>query len=443
MTADQPYKIGNWVFTPSRNVLASGEKVLHLEDRASRVLEYLCQNAGNVISKEDLIGHVWQGRHLSEQSVPVVISYLRKTFSDGGETADIIETIPKRGYRVIEAHPITFGMTGRGQNKWVMAVAAVLAVLIFSYFMLKGGESEARKPGIVLTLNDIRNATGDEGLMGQVIAMSEAGSYYLSKVDDVLLIRHWWYVEGEDPTGGIFERYGEDAPIYHIYGTLIKEGDNLSVTLFLEDPRTDEVLWSEAYAVSEDGFLSPHLSSLGKILAFLGAREMISPPGAEGLSGKAVTEYWLGLYMWHLGTEGAAKSAAARWQSALALNPEMNAAEAGLQALWARWPNLSSDNSFTLNISAEEKNPAVLVQAGAIALYQENDPEKAEQLARAALSQSPNDHAAYALLAECLVQKGDIDAGLIAIKEAQILAPFSSVYPKRAAAFLAMLESGG
>lgn len=441
MTNETAYKIGNWTFTPSRNELADGDTTLRLEDRAGRVLEYLCQNAGSVVSKEQLIEHVWQGRHLSEQSVPVVISYLRKTFSEGGGQTRVIETIPKRGYRIIEAGRITLKPEkARQPNTWLLAAAVAAAVVFLGLYLLQGEQSEARKPGIILTLNDIRNATGNDDLMPQVIAMSEAGSYYLSKADEVLLIRHWWNIDADDPTGGIFERYGEDAPVYHVTGTLIEEGGDLTVTLFLNDPRTDEVLWSEASAISEDDFLTPHLANLGKILAVLGAREQIAPPGPGAASGEAVTEYWLGLYLWHLGTEDAAEAAAARWQNALLLDPAMSAAEAGLKALWARWPALSPGADVPLILDGKETDPALLVGAGIIALYRDNDPAKAEQMARKALLYSPNDHAAYALLAESLVLEGKIEEGLKAIREAQLLAPFSSVYPEREAIFAEMLN---
>lgn len=439
MTAETTYKIGNWVFTPSRNELSRGRKTLRLEDRAGRALEFLCQNAGSVISKDELIKEVWQGRHLSEQSVPVVISNLRKTFVDGGEKSEIIETIPKRGYRVIGASPVQ-SAPPKGLQRWLGAGVGLVVVILLGFYFLQGAPTEARKPGIILTLNDIRNATGDEEMMNQVIAMSEAGSYYLSKIDNVLLIRHWWNIEADDPTGGIFERYGKDAPIYHVSGTLINEGGQLSVALFLNDPKTDEVLWSEAYEVNKDDFLDNHLANLGKVLAYLGVKEQIPPPGPEVPNGEAATSYWLGLYMWHLGLENAAGSAEAWWLKALEYNPGDEKSKAGLKALWARWPETFPGQGEAFELKEGEDDPALLVQAGAIALYLEDDPEKAGELAQKALFYSPNDHAAYALMAESLVRAGNIEAGLRAIREAQILAPFSKAYPEREARFSEMLE---
>lgn len=441
MSTTPKYKIGGFTFTPERNELAGFGQTHRLEDRASRVLEHLCQNAGEVISKEALIENVWEGRHLSEQSVPVVISNLRKTFSEGGATGEVIETIPKRGYRIVEAKAI-FGEKARPIQRWFGVAAAIVTAVALGIFFLQGGESEARKPGIILTLNDIQNGTGDETKMAQVIAMSEAGSHFLSQAQGILLIRHWWNIEADDPTGGIFERYGDDAPIYHVSGTLFQEGDQLQVTLFLNNPKTDEVLWSEAFDVSESKFTSALTDNLGRILAVLGLEENLNPPGDQSVSEVAAGYYWLGLYFWHLGTEDTAKLAHDFWQRALDETPEFDAARIGQSALIARWPDLFSASGSPAFPEAIDQDSALLVQAGAIALYQDQDVDRASDFARRAIALSPNDHAAYGLLAETLVMKGQIKEALLAIKEAQILAPFQTVYPERAADFQKQLDQG-
>lgn len=442
MTDEVKFKIGKWVFIPGRNQLSDGKTKLRVEDRAGRALEYLCRNAGSVVSKETLIEEVWAGRHLSEQSVPVVISYLRKTFNDAGDKSEIIQTIPKKGYRLIGAKLLAGGDEESARKKWFGVAAALALFAIFAVYFFQGQETEARKPGIILTLNDLQNGTGDETLMPKVIALSEAGSYYLSKASGILLIRHWWNVGAADPTGGIYERYGAEAPVYHISGTLIQEGNHLNVTLFLNDPKTDEVLWSEAYEMTEDQFIEAHLQNLGKILAFLGLKENIPPPGVESSSPEAVTDYWIGLYLWHLGGKDAAIAAASQWQKALEKDPDLTPARVGLRALQAKWPDITSVFIGFPEIPADTENSAILVQEATIALNLEGDLEKAGELARRALAISPNDHAAYALLAEVLVREGKIEEGLKAIREAHLLAPYSTVYSEREGELKESLEGG-
>ena len=60
----------------------------------------LCEAGGDVVSQEQLIDGVWQGRALSENSVAVVIGQLRRALDDDAREPRLIETIPKRGYRL-------------------------------------------------------------------------------------------------------------------------------------------------------------------------------------------------------------------------------------------------------------------------------------------------------------------------------------------------------
>lgn len=65
------------------------------------VLEYLATHAGEVVSTEELLEAVWQGRVVSDGTVYQYITKLRHALGDSAGEARIIETIPKRGYRLV------------------------------------------------------------------------------------------------------------------------------------------------------------------------------------------------------------------------------------------------------------------------------------------------------------------------------------------------------
>src|ERR1044071_238743 len=94
------HRIGGWDFSPATGELRRRSDVRRLEPRAPRALEMLCEADGEVVSQEQLIEGVWQGRVLSENSVAVVIGQLRKALDDDAREPKLIETIPKRGYRL-------------------------------------------------------------------------------------------------------------------------------------------------------------------------------------------------------------------------------------------------------------------------------------------------------------------------------------------------------
>lgn len=64
-------------------------------------LVLLAANAGHVVKKEELIETVWGRLAVSDHSVAMVISQLRRALRDDARAPTYIETITKRGYRLI------------------------------------------------------------------------------------------------------------------------------------------------------------------------------------------------------------------------------------------------------------------------------------------------------------------------------------------------------
>ena len=81
-----------------RNVVKTDDGELRIEPKLALLLRVLVDEAGSVISRDDLIARVWDGAHGADQSLTNAISQLRKML--GGNGASCIETVPKRGYRL-------------------------------------------------------------------------------------------------------------------------------------------------------------------------------------------------------------------------------------------------------------------------------------------------------------------------------------------------------
>jgi DNA-binding winged helix-turn-helix (wHTH) protein len=62
------------------------------------LLLFLVQNKGHLITKEELMANVWQGKLVEDNNITVAMSALRKALDEAhGES--YVETIPKWGYR--------------------------------------------------------------------------------------------------------------------------------------------------------------------------------------------------------------------------------------------------------------------------------------------------------------------------------------------------------
>ena len=78
-----------------------GEQPLALQPKPLAVLQYLAQHAGHLISKEELLQHVWAGTQVTPKALTVCIHAIRATLGDSEATPQFIETQGKQGYRFI------------------------------------------------------------------------------------------------------------------------------------------------------------------------------------------------------------------------------------------------------------------------------------------------------------------------------------------------------
>lgn len=74
-----------------------------LEPQSSKLLFFLAQHANQIVSKQQLITHLWENSFVTDDALARCISRLRKSLEDDPKLPRLIETLPKRGYRLIAA----------------------------------------------------------------------------------------------------------------------------------------------------------------------------------------------------------------------------------------------------------------------------------------------------------------------------------------------------
>ncbi|MEX0298449.1 MAG: winged helix-turn-helix domain-containing protein [Kordiimonas sp.] len=439
---DDKFIIGDWVFMPAEKQLTNSSGETHpLEDKASDLLELLCVRRGDIVSREEIIEKVWQGRNLSEQTVPVAISKIRKALGEAGTDSKWLQTVPKRGYKIVLGDNVPAPSTPIApQSKSWRSRAALLGIFAAAVFLITAfwpkatpltPPVDANKPGIILTVKDIRTSLESQKDNGRVIALSELASFYLSQVPEVLVIRHWWNVDAPDPTGGIFTRYGADTPVYLLTGSLIEDAGELLVTLFLSDPRTDEVIWSGMHPVSNGS--NDYFDTLGDMFATIGV--IGTPQGRRSLI-KAPTDndlYWTARYMTQLSNENSATYAAELLGKMLEDQPNNEAAIQTVSALAARWQSISMPAMAGTPSQGDRSDHLAFVDDASIAFFQAGDIPAAHSLIDQALAIAPGDHYALSLKAEILVAENRIEEALNVYRKAIRLAPFARAYEKRVA----------
>ena len=92
---------GEYVLDAERRELRHGDDQVAVEPQVFDVLLYLVQNRDRVVTKDDLIAAVWNGRIISEATLTSRINAARKAVGDSGEQQILIKTYPRRGFRFI------------------------------------------------------------------------------------------------------------------------------------------------------------------------------------------------------------------------------------------------------------------------------------------------------------------------------------------------------
>jgi adenylate cyclase len=96
-----PLQIGSWLIAPGLNKVSSGGRTVRLEPKIMEVLQCLAQHPGETLSKEQLFQAVWSNTVVTEDVLKRCIAELRRAFDDDARNPRFIETISKRGYRLV------------------------------------------------------------------------------------------------------------------------------------------------------------------------------------------------------------------------------------------------------------------------------------------------------------------------------------------------------
>ncbi len=104
------FYVNNWQVSPLSCEISLGTQKQKLEPKVMAVLIHLSQQAGKAVTRQALEDNVWAGRIVGYDALSSVIIKLRKAFGDDSRQPEIIETIPKRGYRLIAR--VSFPETG-------------------------------------------------------------------------------------------------------------------------------------------------------------------------------------------------------------------------------------------------------------------------------------------------------------------------------------------
>jgi TolB-like protein len=95
------YRFEEFAFDIDRRELHRGAEVVSITPQVFDLLEYLIRNRERVVSKDELINAVWNGRIVSDAALTTRLNAVRAAIGDTGEERRLIKTLPRKGFRFV------------------------------------------------------------------------------------------------------------------------------------------------------------------------------------------------------------------------------------------------------------------------------------------------------------------------------------------------------
>jgi transcriptional activator of cad operon len=145
-------RVGAWQVEPETGRLSQGESEASLEPRLMALLALLASAPGRVFSREAIESALWPDVVVGEDTVARAVSRLRRALGDSVEAPEYIETLPKRGYRLIASvSPLAAedAAVPRSRRRWPLYALVAVAVAGLTWFLSASPPDERPIAGAV------------------------------------------------------------------------------------------------------------------------------------------------------------------------------------------------------------------------------------------------------------------------------------------------------
>ena len=261
---DTPFQVGDWLVDPANNRIQQDGIINKVEPRAMEVLICLAQKPGQVVSREDLEETVWADRVVTQDSLSTAINKLRKALDDDSRNPSYIETVSKRGYRLIapvstgaQANELTENPFDRKtsllrkifSSPQLLLSIVFLAALLYALSMLNNGQQQttvSEQPRVVvlpfenLGTDQIQNYFSD-GITSDLITD-------LSKVSNLRVMAPQTSNHFKQRKEVSLREIGDELGVkFVIQGSIQKLGGRIRINLQVSDVTKNETIWAERF----------------------------------------------------------------------------------------------------------------------------------------------------------------------------------------------------
>lgn len=253
---------------------------LRLQGQPVQLLGILLQSAGKLVTREELKSQLWPVDTFVDfdHGLHNAIGRIREVLGDSAETPRYIETLPRRGYRFIApveevpATPIGVanGRNGNNGNEKPQGMAApatatwrkglvlilagcgiAIAAFAASRLYSKGAAPRVRSIAVL----PLQNLSSDAGQEYFADAMTDELITEMSRIESLRVISHTSVTEYKGTKKHLPQIARELGVDDIVEGSIVRDGNQVRVTVQLLDAPNDRHLWSEDYQRPVHGIL--------------------------------------------------------------------------------------------------------------------------------------------------------------------------------------------
>ena len=227
-----------------RQELRRAGQIVHVEPQVFDLLVHLVRNRDRVVSKDELLDTIWNGRIVSEAALSSRINAARKAIGDDGDRQALIKTIHRRGFRFIgtvqegasepaEATLPVDGARHAADRKPKRTPAPCEPAALIAQAVDRGAAVRQPEPGARHRLFQLRPHRGCDSAARPQSVARRAQSPFRRRLPG----------RGTDP-----REIGAALGIrYLVQGTVVKHGEHVRITADLVSAETGHHLWWESY----------------------------------------------------------------------------------------------------------------------------------------------------------------------------------------------------
>jgi DNA-binding winged helix-turn-helix (wHTH) protein/TolB-like protein len=241
----QGFRVGEWEVLPLRGVLRKGDQEEKPEPRVFGVLIALAKRDGDLVTRDELIDELWDGRPTSDEPINRCLSQLRRHLGDKTRPHRYVETLTRRGYRLVQpVEPLEAGETQQSPQAPVLrkppafprtsVAAALLAAAIAWLAWTLWPAGDVRSIGVVPFENASRDPANDYLVAGFKDELVNT----LHNIPDFTVKSSRLDHAGEEVTS-IAGSLGVDAVLS---GRVHRAGNQLQIFYTVEDGRSGDVI---------------------------------------------------------------------------------------------------------------------------------------------------------------------------------------------------------